>query len=985
MFYSNNLNGGEFMGRIPVDEIERLKREIDLKELVEFSGVKLKSKGKNFIGNCPFHKDKENSLVISKNKNLWNCFGACQQGGDVIEWVMRIKNISFRHAIEILIETGANINKFENKKLDTLFHPDFDNQRLLNIYADFCNDNLKKNSRATDYLIKRKLTNTELIDNFKLGYSNRNIGFWLPNRKTVAGVKIRANLKAAGIIRKSGIEYFDGSLVIPVFDDKNNVVEMYGRKTRNNLRKGTAYHLYLPGPHRGVFNLEALKENSEIILCKSLIDALTFWNFGFKNVTSSFGINGFTDELLQTLKKYKVEKILIAYDRNKAEDLIAEKLAAKLINAGFECLRINFPMGMDANSFVQDFTDERRALENVINNAEWVARPHLKQNSSVKTSVMPAVLPLVNENNIPTEIKDEEIIITLSERRWRIRGLGKNLSYDILKVNILVNKGNAFYVDTLDLYSARHRASFIKLSSLELGLNDEIIKRDIGKILLKLEELQDKQIKETLKPKKKEIILSEKEKQDAVSFLKDPNLLNRILDDFERCGVVGERVNKLIGYIAAVSRKLEQPLAVIIQSSSSAGKTRLMDSVLSFVPVEEKVKYSAMTGQSLFYLGETNIKHKILAIVEEEGAERASYALKLLQSEGELSIASTGKDSSTGRLITHEYRVEGPVMIFSTTTSIEIDEELQNRCIILTVNESREQTRAIHKRQRELRTLAGLKLMKQKEKILKLHRNAQRLLSPLYVVNPYAEKLTFLDDRTGTRREHVKYLNLIDSIAFLYQYQRPVKTMKIDSKVVKYINVTIKDIELANKLANEVLGRSLDELPPQTRRLLDMLYLMVSEECKRLQIKQNDYRFKRHDILNYSNWSLTQIRVHIQRLVEQEYVLVHQGGRGRNFIYELVYKGEGLTGKSFLIGLIDIKDLEKRHLDGNLDDLNTELAWSKCVQNADKTGLCHIQKNKENDIDKRLLLSITEFSLNKAYEGIKTEYWDRTARYNRVD
>ena len=123
-------------------------------------------------------------------------------------------------------------------------------------------------------------------------------------------------------------------------------------------------------------------------------------------------------------------------------------------------------------------------------------------------------------------------------------------------------------------------------------------------------------------------------------------------------------------------RKLERPLAVMVQSSSAAGKSALMNAVLAFVPEEERVAYSAMTGQSLFYMGETDLKHKVLAIAEEEGAERASYALKLLQSEGELSIASTGKDPTTGRLVTHEYQVEGPAAIFMTTTAIDLDEEL---------------------------------------------------------------------------------------------------------------------------------------------------------------------------------------------------------------------------------------------------------------------------------------------------------------------
>ena len=147
---------------------------------------------------------------------------------------------------------------------------------------------------------------------------------------------------------------------------------------------------------------------------------------------------------------------------------------------------------------------------------------------------------------------------------------------------------------------------------------------------------------------------------------------------------------------------------MLVQSSSAAGKSSLMDAVLAFVPEEERIQFSAMTGQSLYYMGEMDLKHKVLAIVEEEGASRAAYALKLLQSEGALSIASTGKDPATGKLVTHQYRVEGPVMMFLTTTAIDIDEELLNRCLVLSVNEDREQTQAIHKLQREQQTLAGL-------------------------------------------------------------------------------------------------------------------------------------------------------------------------------------------------------------------------------------------------------------------------------------
>jgi hypothetical protein len=299
-------------------------------------------------------------------------------------------------------------------------------------------------------------------------------------------------------------------------------------------------------------------------------------------------------------------------------------------------------------------------------------------------------------------VNGDEVSFVFGDRRWRVRGLPNKVLPGSLRVNILISREAGFHVDTLELYSARQRAHFTKLASDELTVEEGVIKRDLGEVLLKLEEFleqRQRQSEQANKPRE----LSDSEREAALGLLRDPKLLERILADFERCGVVGERTNKLLGYLAATSRKLDAPLAVVIQSSSAAGKSSLMDAVLALMPEEERVQYSAMTGQSLFYMGESNLQHKILAIVEEEGAERASYALKLLQSEGELTIASTGKDPATGRLITQEYHVEGPVMIFQTTTAVDMDEELLNRCIVLTVDEGREQTKAIHERQRRAR------------------------------------------------------------------------------------------------------------------------------------------------------------------------------------------------------------------------------------------------------------------------------------------
>ena len=330
-----------------------------------------------------------------------------------------------------------------------------------------------------------------------------------------------------------------------------------------------------------------------------------------------------------------------------------------------------------------------------------------------------------------------------------------------------------------------------------------------------------------------------------------------------------------------------------------------MESILAFLPEEHRVQYSAMTGQSLFYMGETDLKNKVLAIAEEEGVSRAAYALKLLQSEGVLTIASTGKDPATGHLMTHQYRVEGPVMIFLTTTAIDLDEELLNRCLVLSVNEDRRQTQAIHRLQREQQTIEGLLARQERAKILHLHRNAQRLLAPLFVANPYARELTFLDSQTRTRRDHTKYLTLIRAVALLHQHQRPVK----NAGGISYIEVAPSDIETANRLAHEVLGRSLDELPPQTRKLLLLVDEMVRAECERLKIERLDFRFSRRDVRAYTGWGDTQLKVHLHRLEELEYLLAHRGGRGQSFVYELLFENAGGDSKPLFPGLIDVAQL----------------------------------------------------------------------------
>ena len=159
------------------------------------------------------------------------------------------------------------------------------------------------------------------------------------------------------------------------------------------------------------------------------------------------------------------------------------------------------------------------------------------------------------------------------------------------------------------------------------------------------------------------------------------------------------------------------------------------------------------------------------------------------------------------------------------------------------------------------------------------------------MVNPFVDQLTFPDRLTRMRRDHMKYLTLIRAIALLHQHQRPVKTAPSQKGALPYIEATREDIATADRLMNVLMLRSLDELPAQTRRLLGLLEELVRGECQRLKLEQSDFRFSRREVRAHTGWGHTQLKTHLHRLEELEYLIVHRGGRGQTFVYELNWSG----------------------------------------------------------------------------------------------
>ncbi len=869
---------------IKYGELNRIKR-LHLPTLMNQRGIHLKQNGNgSWEGLCPFHNDTNPSLKLDRKSGmwLWHCFG-CDAGGTVIDFVMKMDNLSFIEAIRKLKDNGGKTlkEKGASSRLSTAKKPALREEparkatltKLLNRVVEFYQATFKKDRRGYDYLTKQRgITDKRVFELFRVGFSNATLFTAIPQKG-----KIIEELKEAGILTARGRELFSGCVTIPLLDEKGNAVNIYGRK----IVDGKVNHLYLPGPHRGLFNRHILKSFDEIVLTESILDSLALYSAGIKNTIPCYGTNGLTEDHVRAFREYNTRSVIILFDGDEGGRKSAVAVKECLEGLNLSCRIVDLPDGEDPASFLKAHTGEE--LEKLI----WERREE------------PRRKPLYQEI-------DGGFLIELCQRTYVVRGIESSPSK--LKATIRAQNKNKMHIDTVDLYSARARKGFMRDASVLFEEEEEIIENDVFKLIHAIEDYGERKEEGKLP----HITIGRHERREAIAFGRGENLINEILRDIERCGYVGEEINKLVCYLAMTSRKMADPLAILLISGSGAGKTSLQDTILSLCPPEELVKLTSLTGKALFYKKECSLSHKVLAIEEEKGAEEAGYAIRNLISSKELTIEATIKDAYTGKMTTMENKVLGPTAVFKTTTNPQTDPETKTRFIILSIDESREQTKRILDFQRSLYTMEGYLGRGDRERIIRKHRNFQRLLKPVAVFNPFAPLLTYVDDRIAVRRDNPKYLTIIAAVTFLQQMRKPIKTREHNGGEIEYIEVTLEDIEIANQITHHVLGRSLDELTPPSRRLLDEIYKLVNEEVAKNGTRQEEVQLTRREIREYTRWSEYQLRAHIRQLVELEYLLPVAGKRGKQYRYELLYDGGGEDGSRFMVGLLPLEELRKK-------------------------------------------------------------------------
>ena len=872
-----------------------MKRAVDVVAVIQSRGVELRREGQDWLGLCPFHADTRPSLRVTPAKGLWRCMSpACGAAGNAIQFVAKKENLSDREAaVRLLgslpgVQTAARLEKKASARPAVAVPPNVAAD-LLHRVAGFYQRVLFKDRVGLDYLASRNLADPAMLEGFRVGYCNGTLKTALP-----PSGEILAHLQSLGVLNAKGNEVFYGRVVVPIVDAQGVVVGLYGRKVEGpgaKLPTDSAPHLYLSGGHRAAFNAPAATHAARVVLVESILDALSVWQSGERAVVPLYGAEGWTQHHEELVRTTEAREILLALDNDAAGRAATERLRAHLspLAARVAVRVLAWPEGAkDANHFFSSRQDA---------NAEFAALVAAAEPTAGEKTALPAA-------EEKTEPRENGFALVWPTRRYEVIAVERQ-GVARMKATVKAHGAEAgrFHVETVELYSARARRVFAAEVARLFRLPPEITEADLGKILVAAE----RHVADAARVRSAAAPVSESDQADAVKLGKSADLVGEIHRDLQRLGIVGEDHNRLLLYLGLTSRKMADPLAVQILSSSGAGKSHLQDAVLSLCPEEDLIKLTSLSNQALFYKGEDSLRHKCLAVEEVAGAVGARYAVRNLISAKKLTIETTVKNPLSGKMETQVNTVHGPTAVFETTTQPDTDPETKSRYLVIAVDESAEQTRAILEKQRQGHTLPALVAQQERAAVRRRHHAFQRLLRPLPVVNPLEPLLRYGDERLTTRRDQPKYLNLILAVAFLHQLQRPVKH---HPALGDYIEATLDDVAIVNELAVELFAS--DELSAPSRRLAELIAGQVGAWAAAQNHGWEKVAWTRRQLREAIKWSEARLRLHLDELVRLEYVQPLCGGYGSAFRYRLLVSPEAIqTGSRALPGIKSVEEVRQ--------------------------------------------------------------------------
>ena len=809
-------------------EIQDIKTQLTLYQVLAHYNL---SPDRNSRLCCPWHNDKTPSLQVYPKTNTWTCFSSnCNAGsGDQIDFIMKMKQCTKHEAImKAKTLLGHTIIKEVKTKSKTDYEKLFQQLKM-----NF------KSGQAVKYLEKRNLDRKKI----EIGY---NANTW---------------------------SYLKHCIIFPLKNEQGGIVSFYGRSVYD---KENSKHFYLKN-RSGLYPSYPRKEIKTLILTEAVIDAATLSQIKtIRNqygTLAMYGTNGLTEEHQEAIRDLnELEEIVMFFDGDEPGRKAIEKWTPIIreIKPGIKISYVATPNGEDVNSLSQ--SHEPEIFHHLLSE-----RIELQsQNQGLLFSIEKTSIERKTGDN-GRFIKQQSDFISSNPKNLHYKGKaaeyyvkgGIKNGLDSMKIALqIISDQSEDYRSKLDLYEYKQVSAVAKIAAEKLQISESQIEKDLSKLTQHLEQYRQedqKQKDETAQEVAPEISLK------CIEFLRRKNLLQEINKLIGKAGIIGEEESRIFLFVIASSYKMEDTLHALVQGSSGSGKTHLITKLASMMPEEDVIGLTRITDSSLYNYGEYELQNKLIVLEDLDGLkEDAFLAFRELQSRGLLSSSTSVKDDS-GNIRSQIRTVRGPITTLSATTKGEIYEDNMSRCFLLAVNESSEQTQRIIAYQNQVAT--GKVNKAEQKKIRSFLQNCMRIIKPMEVINPFADKIKLPPEAHKIRRLNELFQSFVRQVTLINQYQRE------KDKQGRLITAK-EDIQVACEIMFESIVLKVDELDGSLRQFFEQLKSYLKDDKK-------EYRLR--EVRQALRISKTQLHRYTQDLMELEYIHQSGGSINRGYTYKISY------------------------------------------------------------------------------------------------
>jgi DNA primase len=708
-----------------------------------------------------------------------------------------------------------------------------------------------------------------------------------------------------------GSAFAKDSLVFPLKNQDRKIVGLYFRSLDE---KAVSKHYYLKD-RQGLYPHYPKPETTKLILTEAIIDAATLLQIpGIKaeyEILACYGTNGLTEEHQQSIKSLEsLMEIILFFDGDKAgkEGIKKNAKVLRSIKPNVKISYVETPEGEDINSL--SVGHEKEIFTHLLETRKEV--PFLFSSESSTEKKKSKDQPLNRSTTEPLNTNNpNKITYATSTAQYQILG-GLRKDLDSMRVSLTIrnHNNNLRHRSKPDLFEDKQVEKIAREAAEKLGLRADLIEIDLNELTDKLEVYRENELypetKESAKPEVKILDYTR-----CKTFLSKPNLISRFNDLIGKAGVTGEENNRIFLFCIASSYKMPDTLHALIQGTTGSGKTHLLTKVSSFIPHEDRKHFTRVTEGSFYNYGAKDLQHKLICLEDLDGMREEAYlAFRELQSRGMITSSTTGQDEK-GNIRAYEKTVYGPIASLSCTTRGEIYEDNMSRCFLIAVDETREQTERIisYQNQKATGKVDGEKELQ----ITGFVQDCIRMLKPLEVINPYADKVQLPREAHKIRRLNDLYQSFVKQITLMNQYRRKkVERSEILTEASgnkREVLITEKeDLQTAADIMFESILLKVDELDGSLRLFYENLKDYVEATGKD---HHETYSFSQREIRQALNISKTQLHRYIRTLMSLEYLQLSGGHINKGFKYKI----------SYWDNIDKLRAKVKRHLQGQLDQL----------------------------------------------------------------